>query len=299
MYIPTRFPDNISRGAVGGPGYATDIAVTGSGREQRLVRRPIALCTFDVAHGIRTQAQLDTLVAFFRIADGRANTFPFRDWSDYRVTQATGKLGSGNGSGEPLYQLEKHYTVGALVKRRVIIKPGAVVVHKNGTPVPVGIGPGEILSINTSLGLVTFAPDATASPTNIITGATTSVDLFDNPGSLVAGQRLYLSGFDGADASLVNDRSHEIISVTGFMGGPFPPFTFVLATNTSGATITLGDSSMGARYPQLADALTWVGTFDLKCRFDTDIMRTTMETKDRFTWGQIPVTEQLPDEDDE
>ena len=76
--------------------------------------------------------------------------------------------------------------------------------------------------------------------------------------------RLYLSGFTGADAALVNGLSHLINTVTGS-----GPYTFTLATNTAGETITLG-SGVGAKYVQASESLTWAGNFDVPVRFDTD-----------------------------
>jgi hypothetical protein len=143
------------------------------------------------------------------------------------------------------------------------------------------------VAIDTTTGLVTFVPDATSSATSITAGATTTVVLSTNPGTLVAGQRLYLSGFAGADAALVNNLPHLIDSVSGS-----GPFTFVLATNTSGATITLG-AGLGARYAQVADALTWAGAFDVPCRFDIDQMQVTMSNAAFSSWDSIPVVELL------
>jgi hypothetical protein len=94
--------------------------------------------------------------------------------------------------------------------------------------------------------------------------------LATNPGTLIAGQRLHLSGFAGTDAALVNGLAHTINSVTGA-----GPFTFVLATNTSGKTITLG-SGVGRKYPQASEALTWAGNFDVPVRFDVDEITATM-----------------------
>ena len=126
---------------------------------------------------------------------------------------------------------------------------------------------------------------AQAAASSITVGATTTVVLASNPGTLIAGQLLYLSGFTGAGAALVNDRAHTINSVSGA-----GPFTFVLATVTTGATITLG-SGLGRRFPQAADALTWSGQFDVPVRFDIDQMAVSIEAFQLYTWGQIPLIE--------
>lgn len=281
-----RFPENISRGAVGGPGYKTEVVVVSSGREKRNIEWPIGRSSFDAAHGVRTQAQMDVLIAFFRSMKGRAHGFRYKDWMDYQCLQTNGVLGTGNGTGGPIYQLGKRYVTGALDALRPIRKPvaGQVALQRNGVPVAFGAGAGEA-SIDTTTGLVTFVRDAQSNATSITVGATTTVVLTTNPGTLVAAQKLYLSGFTGANASLVNDLAHTINSVTGA-----GPFTFTLATVTTGATITLG-AGIGRKFAQEADALTWAGQFDVPCRFNTDEMRVSAESLNLYTWGQIPIIE--------
>jgi uncharacterized protein (TIGR02217 family) len=289
MFLETpRFPENISRGAVGGPGFSTSVVTVVSGREKRLSRRPFGLCAYDVSHGVRDAAQMAQLVAFFRIAQGRSNGFRFKDWLDFTVAHDTGRLGSGNGTGGPVYQLGKRYAIGSEAVLRPIEKPvaGQVAVQRNGSPVAIGSAPGNV-AIATTTGVATFVADATSSATSITAGATTTVALSANPGALIAGQLLHLSGFAGADAALVNNLPHLINSVSGS-----GPFTFVLATNTAGATITLG-SGLGARYPQVADALTWAGAFDVPCRFNIDQMQVTMSNASFSSWESIPVVEVL------
>jgi uncharacterized protein (TIGR02217 family) len=281
-----RFPDNISRGASGGPGYQTDVVVVSSGHEQRNITWPLGRARYDVAHGIRTQAQMDVLIAFFRSMKGKAHGFRFKDWNDFGCTSAQGLLGTGNGTGAPVHQIGKRYVAGALNEVRTIRKPvsGQVAVQRNGGAVTVGAGAGQI-SIDSTTGLITFVADAQAAASSITVGATTTVVLASNPGTLIAGQLLYLSGVTGAGAALVNDRAHTINSVTGT-----GPFTFVLATVTTGATITLG-SGLGRRFPQAADALTWSGQFDVPVRFDIDQMAVSIEAFQLYTWGQIPLIE--------
>jgi uncharacterized protein (TIGR02217 family) len=281
-----RFPENISRGASGGPGYQTDVVVVASGHEKRNITWPLGRARYDVAHGVRTQAQMDTLIAFFRSVKGKAHGFRFKDWNDFTCTAAQGLLGTGNGTGGPVYQLGKQYTAGALNELRTISKPvsGQVAVQRNGSPVTIGASAGNV-AIDTVTGRATFVADAQSSASSITVGATTTVVLASNPGTLIAGQLLYLSGFAGANAALVNDLPHTINSVSGA-----GPFTFVLATVTTGATITLG-SGLGRRFPQVADALTWSGQFDVPVRFDIDQMAVSIEAFQLYTWGQIPLVE--------
>ena len=73
-----RFPDNIAYGATGGPEFATTVVVTGAGHEQRNVNWAEARGRWDVASGLKNQAQLDELIAFFRARKGRAYGFRFK-----------------------------------------------------------------------------------------------------------------------------------------------------------------------------------------------------------------------------
>lgn len=281
-----RFPENISRGASGGPGYNTDVPEMASGHENRNINWPLGRARYDVAHGIRTQAQMDTLIAHFRCVKGRGHGFRLKDWSDFTCTAANGVLDTGNGTGAPIYQLGKRYVTGALEELRTINKPvsGQVAVQRNGSPVTIGAAAGNI-SVDTTNGRITFVADAQSNASSITAGTTTTVVLTSNPGTLIAGQLLYLSGFTGANAALVNDLAHTVNSVTGS-----GPYTFVLATNTSGATITLG-AGIGRRFPQVADALTWSGQFDVPVRFDIDQMAVSIEAFQLYNWGQIPLIE--------
>ena len=60
-----RFPDNIAYGATGGPEFATTVVATGAGHEKRNVNWAEARGRWDVASGLKKQAQIDELIAFF------------------------------------------------------------------------------------------------------------------------------------------------------------------------------------------------------------------------------------------
>ena len=54
-----RFPDNIAYGATGGPEFATTVVATGAGHEKRNVNWSEARGRWDVASGLKKQAQID------------------------------------------------------------------------------------------------------------------------------------------------------------------------------------------------------------------------------------------------
>lgn len=104
-----RLPTDISFGSTGGPEFSTDIVSTQSGHEQRQVNWSAARASYNVAHGVRTQSQLDELISFFRARHGRAYGFRFKDWQDYSATAQI--IGVGDDA-EISFQLTKTYISG-------------------------------------------------------------------------------------------------------------------------------------------------------------------------------------------
>lgn len=205
-FFEIQFPTGLSYGAVGGPGYSTDpIVVLDSGFEQRNVNWSVARAVYDVAHGIKHQADMDILIAFFRTCQGKAHGFRFKDWVDFQTTHATGVLGLGVGTGGAAYQLQKRYLNDSQVEYRAIKKPVAnplPAILRGGVAVTYGGGAGQV-ALNSTTGIITFV----------------------------------------------------------------------------------------SNYPSAAETLTWQGEFDTPCRFDTDIMKISVDSYEKFSWGQIPVVE--------
>lgn len=79
-----RLPEMISFGSTGGPRFSTQIVVTASGHERRNRDWAEARADYDIAPGIRSEADLAGLIAFFRARAGRAFGFRFKDWTDFR-----------------------------------------------------------------------------------------------------------------------------------------------------------------------------------------------------------------------
>jgi uncharacterized protein (TIGR02217 family) len=144
-----RFPDDIAYGSTGGPVFSTNIVTNSGGYEKRNQEWDAARSVYNVAHGIKTKTQLNTLIAFFRACKGRARAFRFKDWSDY---QAVGEvIGSGNGS-QTLFQLRKTYTNGTETDIRFIGKPvqGTVAIYFGATLQNSGF------TVNYSTGMIGF-----------------------------------------------------------------------------------------------------------------------------------------------
>jgi len=149
-FIETRFPTDIAYGSAGGPQYSTDIVITQSGYEQRNANWSQARAQYNVAHGVKTQAQLDALIAFFRARKGRADGFRFKDWTDYQVTAQP--IGTGDGT-TTVFQLVKTYVNGGITETRTIKKPvtGTVNIYLGGV-----LQNSSTYTLDTTTGLVTF-----------------------------------------------------------------------------------------------------------------------------------------------
>ena len=154
-----RFPDNISRGARGGPERRTQIVELASGAEERNASWANSRRRYDVAYGIRRADDLAAVVAFFETRNGRLHAFRFKDWADFKsclpsqTPDPTNQpIGTGNGSAT-LFQLTKRYTSGAQSWTRAITKPvaGTVTIALNGTAQASG------WSVSTTTGLITFS----------------------------------------------------------------------------------------------------------------------------------------------
>jgi uncharacterized protein (TIGR02217 family) len=117
-HLESRFPPNVSRGAKGGPRLNTLVVASASGFEQRISQWSQALRSWDVSHALRDNDARGALVSFFIAAGGRANTFRFKDWSDYRVSTPA----SMEEIDATHWQLRKGYTLGAATRYRTLAK---------------------------------------------------------------------------------------------------------------------------------------------------------------------------------
>ena len=155
-----RFPESIAYGSNGGPAFSTDIVTTESGHERRNSNWSVARARYNVAHGVKTKAQMDELIAFFRARKGRAYGFRFKDWSDYRGTSEQLGIGDGNTTS---FQLVKHYVSGGDTHIRRITRPSSdnFILYINSIEQSSGY------SIDTSTGVITF--DSSPTIADIIT----------------------------------------------------------------------------------------------------------------------------------
>ena len=153
-----RFPDNISRGARGGPERRTQIVELASGDEERNASWANSRRRYDVSYGIRRADDLAVVVAFFEARNGRLCGFRFKDWADHRSclpsqtpSPMDQQIGIGDGT-TTSFQLVKRYASGGQSWIRVISKPvaGSVQIALNG------VAQGSGWSVDHKTGLISF-----------------------------------------------------------------------------------------------------------------------------------------------
>ncbi len=116
-----RFPIAIGREASVEPAFSTAVVTTASGVEQRNSDWADARLRFDAGPGVRSQAELQELIAFFRARRGAAIGFRFEDPFDHSSNEMSDAPGPGDqliGVGDGIrtaFPLVKHY--GGQVRR--------------------------------------------------------------------------------------------------------------------------------------------------------------------------------------
>ena len=123
------YPLALGRDTGVSPEFSTTVAVTASGHERRNALWSDARLRFDVGPGIRSEAELGTLIAFFRARRGAARGFRIRDPFDFSSSGMTGSprqfdqlIGVGDGL-TATFQLTKSYGGGTDPQVRPITRP--------------------------------------------------------------------------------------------------------------------------------------------------------------------------------
>ena len=136
------YPLALGRDATVSPEFSTSVSVTASGYERRSSQWTDARLRYDVGPGIRSDAELGTLIAFFRARRGAARGFRLADPFDFSSNGMTGTptmldqlLGIGDGL-TASFRLVKSYGDPADPQVRPISRPrdGTVLVSIDGVP---------------------------------------------------------------------------------------------------------------------------------------------------------------------
>lgn len=155
------FPEDYSRGAVGGPEFRTTVVTTGTGYEQRNADWATARGRWDLSRLLYNESTREATIAFFRARQGRAHSFKFLDWADHFVGMVwvgnvlthngAHNFATGNGSATA-YQIYKVYDSGGHTERRNITRPkSAIKVYLNGVEQVSGY------TVDYATGIITFS----------------------------------------------------------------------------------------------------------------------------------------------
>lgn len=124
-----QFPTSLSFGSVGGPERVTEIVTLANGFEERNTPWADSRRRYDAGMGMRSLADIDTLIAFFEARRGQLFGFRWKDWSDYRSSGSLVEpafddqvIGTGDGV-STTFQLWKAYRSGEAEYLRQIRKP--------------------------------------------------------------------------------------------------------------------------------------------------------------------------------
>jgi uncharacterized protein (TIGR02217 family) len=158
-----RFPDNISYGSVGGPKYSTTLVIVDSGWEYANINWENARHEFNVAMGVRSMSELSELIRFFHLCRGRAHSFRYKNWLDYKscpvedtYTPYDQYLGTGDGNTINFQLIKRYelYGLSELVNEKEINKPvnSTVVVAINNIPKTINTD----FVVDHTTGIVTF-----------------------------------------------------------------------------------------------------------------------------------------------
>ena len=154
------YPLALGRSASVAPEFSTTVTATASGFERRNSLWADARLRFDIGPGIRSEAELGTLLAFFRARRGAARGFRLRDPSDFSSNAMTGTptaidqlIGTGDGT-TASFPLIKHYGPGADAQVRRITRPaaGSVKISLNGAQTTSGwvLDPMGVVTFSTA-----------------------------------------------------------------------------------------------------------------------------------------------------
>lgn len=157
----TRFPADLSFGAMGGPERRTDVVELSSGFEERNTPWANSRRRFDAGLGLRSLDDISQLLAFFEARRGQLHGFRWKDWSDYKSCLPSETISAGDqviarGDGATrVFQLIKTYRSGTASYARPITKPvaGTVLAAVQDVEMQEGLH----FEIDTATGKITFA----------------------------------------------------------------------------------------------------------------------------------------------
>jgi len=155
-----RLPEDIERGAQGGPAFKTTVLKLFSGAERRNKNWAQTKGAWDISYGITSKENLDAVIDFFYARGGMHEGFRFKDWSDFQIGDsftndvATRQaIGVGDGMNDEFQVFKSYVDSGSFTHQRTINKlvAGTLKVYLNGVLQMAGF------TANNDTGLITFS----------------------------------------------------------------------------------------------------------------------------------------------
>ncbi len=165
-----RLPDDVERGAQGGPRFKTTILQLSSGFEKRNTDWEEVRGEWDIGYGIQSKVNFKDVQDFFYAREGRSHSFRFKDWADFELAQQL--IGTTDGS-TATFQIFKRYSSGGIDFDRNIYVPVAsgwiVLVNSVSQTVVFDTAPAASeVSINTITGILTLGSTHAATSSQAI-----------------------------------------------------------------------------------------------------------------------------------
>jgi uncharacterized protein (TIGR02217 family) len=168
-----RLPEEVERGAQGGPRFKTTVLTLSSGFERRNIDWANTRSEYDAGYGIQTKQDFSLVRDFFYARQGKAHSFRFKDWGDFEIDQLIGTTDTSTTE----FQMFKRYSSGGINHDRTLTKPLAsgwvVTVNAVSQTVVYDTAPsiGQV-AIDTATGILTLGAThaATTAEAIVVTG---------------------------------------------------------------------------------------------------------------------------------
>lgn len=118
-FMEERFPECVSYGSQGGPGFRTSVFEFDSGFTATEIEWERLRARYDANFENVTPADVEEVEDFFYGMKGRAIGFRYKDWSDYQITSQNVGIGDGTSTA---FQVFKRYVSGGFTFDRIIKK---------------------------------------------------------------------------------------------------------------------------------------------------------------------------------
>lgn len=110
-----RLPEDVEKGAAGGPQFQTNVFALASGQEKRNIDWSRSRGRWNIGYGMDTKENHEAVLAFFYARRGKAYGFRFKDWTDFEVgnnaTNTPQEIAIGNNV-QNRFQIVRRYTDG-------------------------------------------------------------------------------------------------------------------------------------------------------------------------------------------